>query len=366
MASISPSRRVRVTPFTQGVEAAGVRAYTVYNHMLLPTMFESVEADYHHLKNNVQVWDVACERQIAVQGPDARKLVQMMTPRDVTKQTSARCFYVPMTDHNGGMVNDPILLQPAADTYWLSIADSDVALWASAIGACNGLDVKVWEPDVSPLAVQGPKAEELISRVFGPEVCALSFFGCGRFAFEGKDFLIARSGWSKQGGFEIYVEGTEYGMPLWDALFAAGEDLNVRAGCPNLIERIEGGLLSLGNDMDITNTPLECGLGKYVSDNQLDTCFGGHVLREERANGSRQMIRPIEIEGELTRCIEAWPVFADGKQVGQVTSAARSPDFGTNVAIGMVANTHWLEGTKIEVESPEGMHNAVVREKFWI
>ena len=86
MALISPSRRVRRTPFSDGVEAAGVKAYTVYNRMLLPTVFESLEADCHHLKRHVQVWDVACERQVQLKGPDAAALLQqMLTPRDVSK-----------------------------------------------------------------------------------------------------------------------------------------------------------------------------------------------------------------------------------------------------------------------------------------
>ena len=82
MALISPSRRLRRTPFSDGVEAAGVKAYTVYNHMLLPTVFRSVEEDYHHLKQAVQVWDVACERQVELRGPDAGRLMQLLTPRD--------------------------------------------------------------------------------------------------------------------------------------------------------------------------------------------------------------------------------------------------------------------------------------------
>ncbi len=366
MAIISGSRRVRRTPFSDGVEAAGVKGYTVYNHMLLPTMFESIEDDYHHLKNHVQVWDVSCERQVQVKGPDARRLIQFLTPRDLSGLREDRGMYIPVTDQGGGMLNDPVMLDAGPDTYWISIADSDFLLFVLAVAGTGGFDVEVIEPDVSPLAVQGPQADELMGRVFGGAVKGLRFFGCGRFEFEGFEYLISRSGYSKQGGFEIYVEGSERGMPLWNALFKAGEDLNVRAGGPNLIERIEGGLLSYGNDMTRENSPLECGLGRYVSDNQLDTCFGGRAMREEREAGSKQMIRPIAIDGDLPPCDRLWHVCAGGARVGQVTSAARSPDFGTNVAIGMLANTHWDAGTKIEVETQDGMHAAEVQAQFWI
>lgn len=365
MAVITPSRRVRRTPFTPGVEAAGVTSYTVYNRMLLAAKFRDFAEDCAHLKAHVQVWDVSCERQVQVKGPDARRMIQLLTPRDLGTLRSDRCMYIPVTDQHGGMLNDPVLIEAAPDTYWISIADSEFLLWVQAVAACNGFDVEISEPDVSPLAIQGPKADDLAARIFGDEVRALRFFGCALFAYEGQDLLIARSGYSKQGGFEIYVNDFDLGMPLWEALFAAGEDLNVRAGCPNLIERVESGLLSYGNDMTRDNSPLECGLGKFVHDSQLDSCFGGRALREEREAGSRQMIRPIAISGDISVCDRLWPVFAGGQQVGQITSAAWSPDFNANVAIGMVAHSHWDAGTKLEVETQDGMRDATVQDTFW-
>lgn len=366
MAMISPSRRLRRTPFSRGVEAAGAKAYTVYNRMLLPTVFDSVEADYAHLKKHVQIWDVSCERQVQVQGPGAARLLQILTPRDLRKLQPDRGLYIPIVDQNGGMLNDPVLLQVDADSFWVSIADSDLLLWIKALAAANGFDVEVSEPDVHPLAVQGPKAEALMARIFGDAVCDLRFFGAGRYRFQGHDHVITRSGYSKQGGFEIYVDGWARGMPLWDALLKAGADLKVRAGCPNLIERIEGGLLSYGNDMTPENTPLECGLGKFVDDNQLGHCFGGRKLAEERKAGSVQEIRAIEIAAAaLPPCDRAWPLYLGAANVGQVTSAAVSPDFGVGVAIGMVARGHWEAGTCLEVETPEGTFEAKVRNSFW-
>ncbi len=365
MAGISPSRRVRKTPFSEAVEAAGVKGYTVYNHMLLPTFFETVEADCHHLKRHVQLWDVSCERQISIKGPDARKLVQLMTPRDLNNLSTDRCFYAPVVDQNGGMINDPVLLRPAEDEFWFSIADSDLSLWASALASAYSFEVEVTEPDVSPLAVQGPRADDLMARVFGDEIRDLGFFRCRYLPFEGQNFLVARSGWSKQGGFEIYVAGTEYGMSLWNALESAGKDLNVRAGCPNNIERIESGLLSYGSDMTRENSPFECGLGKYVNDSQLDNCIGGDALANERDKGTQRMVRPLELSGEIGPCTSVWPLVAGGKEVGKIASAVFSPDFAINVAIGMVDQSHWDAGTKIEVETEYGVRSATVKDKFW-
>ena len=367
MALISPSRRVRRTVFSDGVEAAGVKAYTVYNHMLLPTVFESVQDDYHHLKEAVQVWDVACERQVELRGPDAARLMQMLTPRDLRGMLPGRCFYVPIVDETGGMLNDPVAVKLAEDRWWISIADSDLMLWVKGIANGYRLDVLIDEPDVSPLAIQGPKADDLMARVFGDAVRDIRFFRFGMFDFQGRSLAVARSGYSKQGGFEIYVDGADIGMPLWNALFEAGRDLDVRAGCPNLIERVEGGLLSYGNDMTDDNTPHECGLGRFCDTQTAIGCIGRDALLRVAKEGPTKQVRALELHGgPVPPCERVWDIEANGKRVGQVTSAAYSPDYKTNVAIGMVRMTHWDSGTEVQVRTTDGMRDAVVREDFWL
>jgi dimethylsulfoniopropionate demethylase len=358
---ITISIRTRRTPFTDRVTAAGVKAYTVYNHMLLPTVFESLESDYLHLKHHVQVWDVACERQVEIRGLDAFRLMQLLTPRDLSHMQHDRCYYVPMVDESGGMLNDPVALRIDEDRYWISIADSDVLLWVKGIAAGMRLEVDVNEPDVSPLAVQGPKADDLMARVFGDAVRDIRFFRHRRLPFEGTEMVVARSGYSKQGGFEIYVDGGQHGEPLWDALFAAGEDLNVRAGCPNVIERIEGGLLSYGSDMTRDNTPHECGLGRFCDTQAAIGCIGREALLRMLHDGPARQIRGVRIGGDaVTFCTQPWPVRSEGRQVGRITSAAWSPDFGTNVAIGMIDASHWDPGTRVEVDSPDGTRPAEI------
>ena len=367
MAMISPSRRLRRTPFSEGVEAAGVTGYTVYNRMLLPTVFRSVQEDYHHLKEAVQIWDVACERQVEVRGPDAGKLIQMLTPRDLRGMLPGQCYYMPVVDETGGMLNDPVVVKLAEDRWWISIADSDLLLWVKGVAYGYRLDVLVDEPDVSPLAVQGPKSDELMARVFGDGIRDLRFFRFGWYDFQGRGMVIARSGYSKQGGFEIYVEGSDIGMPLWNALMEAGKDLDVRAGCPNGIERVEGGLLSYGNDMTDDNTPHECGLGRFCNTATAIGCIGRDALLRVSVEGPVQQIRPIAIDAKtLPPCDRPWPLMAGTRKVGQVTSAAISPDFGGGVAIGMVRMTHWDAGTPLHLETPQGSFDAEVKKQFWI
>ena len=365
---LSISRRTRSTPFTRRVTEAGVKAYTVYNRMLLPTVFESVVDDYHHLKKHVQIWDVACERQVEVKGPDASKLVQMLTPRNLAKMREDQCYYIPVVDENGGMLNDPVAVKHSDDRWWISLADSDLMLWIKGLAAGLNLNVDIFEPDVSPLAIQGPKSDELMARLFGDEIRDLKFFRHRKIDFNGKSFTVARSGFSVQGGFEIYVEGRENGEPLWDTLFEAGQDLNVRAGCPNGIERIEGGLLSYGNDMTIENTPYECGLGKFCKGEAAKGCIGSEALQAELENGPKRQIRGVVISGKaVPSCTVPWPIANnDGKPVGQVTSVAWSPDLKTNVALAMVDKSDWALGTELSVETPDGMRDGTVNKPRFV
>jgi dimethylsulfoniopropionate demethylase len=280
--------------------------------------------------------------------------------------TPGQCYYIPIVDETGGMLNDPVVVKLAEDKWWISIADSDLLYWVKGLAYGCRLDVLVDEPDISPLAVQGPKAEQLIERVFGQAVAGIRFFRFSHFEFMGRDLVIARSGYSKQGGFEIYVNGDDIAMPLWNTLMEAGADLDVYAGCPNLIERIESGLLSYGNDMTDDNTPHECGLEKFCNTQSAIGCIGRDALLRVVKEGPVQQIRPISIEGDsVPPCDRFWPLTINGKHAGRISSAVWSPDYKTNVAIGMVHIASWNPGTILTVHTPAGERVATIQEKFW-
>ena len=360
---LSISRRIRSTPFTERVTAAGVTAYTVYNHMLLPTIFRSLEEDYHHLKNNVQIWDVSCERQIELQGPDSQNLIQLITPRNLSKMKDDQCYYIPVVDDTGGMLNDPVAIKHSQNKWWISIADSDLIYWIKGIAVAKNMNVTITEPDINPLAVQGPKADELMRRVFGEEVVTLKFFRHKKFLFNGKHYIISRSGYSKQGGYEIYTDGFKSGEAIWDRLFNEGQELDVRAGCPNLIERIEGGLLSYGNDITQKNSPYEAGLGKFCSPGLAIDFIGAQALKKQSLEGPQRQIRALFIEGNsIPNCTKPWKVIHGNIKVGQVTSAAWSPDLSKIVAISMIDRKYWEIGNKLEVICPTGRRPAEITE----
>ena len=334
---IARSRRLRSTPYTSRIEKQGVTAYTVYNHMLLPAAFGSLEESCDHLKKNVQVWDVAAERQVEISGKDAAKLIQLMTCRDLSKSKVGRCYYCPIIDENGNLVNDPVILKLAEDRWWVSIADSDVIFFAKGLASGNKFDVKIYEPNVDIFAVQGPKSFDLMEKIFGKKIKDLKFFGFDYFEFNGVKHLIARSGWSKQGGFEVYVENTQSGLELYDQLFELGKEFNVKPGCPNLIERIESGLLSYGNDFDNNDNPFECGFGKYVNLDTNINFLGKDKLKKIEKEGIKRKLMGVLIEADKINLTTSLNIKDNNNNfIGELRSACYSPHFKKVIGIAMI------------------------------
>ena len=359
---LTPTKRIRRTPFSSKIEDK-VKGVTVYNHMILPTIFKDAEEDCRHLKSEVQVWDVSVQRQVEIVGKDAAKLLEILTPRNVKNMNPNKCLYAPMVNQNGGMINDPVLLRVDEDRYWISIADSDVLLWVSGIAAALKLNVEITEPSVSPLAIQGPKSKILMKRIFGNEMDKFNYFDLRKLTFGKHTLNVARTGWSKQGGFEIYVEGTEYADDLWEELFSNGKDLNIRPGCPNQIERIESGLLSYGSDMTIKNSPFECGLGRFCEIDANSICIGSEALENIASQGPSKVLRYFDIKGDtIPFCHDHWPILSN-KKVGEITSGVFSSEFNTNVAIGIVEVEYATEGTKIQILIENELRDAFVKEK---
>ena len=339
---IAKSRRVRSTPYTSRIENQGVTAYTVYNHMLLPAAFGSLEESCDHLKKNVQVWDVSAERQVEISGNDAAKLVQLMTCRDLSNSKIGRCYYCPIIDESGNLVNDPVILKLAEDRWWISIADSDVIFFAKGLASGNKFNVKIFEPNVDILAIQGPKSFDLMEKIFGKEIKELKFFGFDYYDFEGVKHLIARSGWSKQGGFEIYVENTKSGLDLYDQLFVLGKEFNVKAGCPNLIERIESALLSYGNDFDNRDNPFEANFDKFVNLESDVNFLGKERLKQIKQNGIKRKLMGVKIDHNKIDMYCEKTLYDDNNNiVGHVRSAAYSPTFKKVIGIAMINKPYW-------------------------
>jgi len=347
MFAMSFGSRNRKSPFFDATVAAGVTHFSVYNHMYMPVSFGDAIGEYWRLVNGVSMWDVSVERQVEICGPDAETLVRYLVPRDLKNLRIGQGKYVPLCDHAGRLLNDPVLLKVDDDTFWLSIADSDVLLWARAIAAERGYDARIVEPDVSPLAVQGPAAEAVVADLFGDWVRDLKYFWFKETDLDGIPVLVARSGWSKQGGFEIYLRDGSRGGDLWHAVSEAGRRFDIAAGAPNYIERIESGLLSYGADTDPDTNPFEVGLGKFVDLDRHDDFVGKTALRALHERGIRRRLTGLFIEGPpMQPNTHPLPVLQGNRKVGKVSAAAYSPRLERNVSLAL------LEAAALEIRDP--------------
>lgn len=336
---ITPSSRLRPSPFYEATLAEGVTAFTTYNHMLMPTSFGHPEDEYWRLIHGATLWDVAVERQVQLTGPDAGRLARILSPRHVEGCAVGQGKYVPLCNHSGVLINDPILLKLADDRYWFSIADSNIWFWASAIANERGLKVEVSEPDASPLAVQGPKAEEVVVSLFGNWVRGLKYFWFREATLEGLPVMVARSGWSKQGGFEIYLLDGTQGTKLWNIVKEAGRPWSIGPGNPNYCERVESGLLSYGGDTDGATNPFEVRLAKYIDLDVADDVVGIHALRRINGEGPKRHQLGVLLEGsEPTELGFRWHAISrDGRKVGDLTNCVWSWRLNRNIGFALIS-----------------------------
>ncbi len=339
MFGITPSARLRPSPYYEATLAEGVCAFTTYNHMLMPTSYGKPLEEYWRLINGVSQWDVAVERQVQLRGPDAGRLAQILAPRDLSKCKVGQGKYVPLVNHQGVLINDPICLKLADDLYWLSIADSNIWFWASAIAAERGLRVDVSEPDVSPLAIQGPKAEDVVAHLCGDWVRGLKYFWFREFDLGGIPLVVARSGWSKQGGFELYLRDGSQGTKLWNLVKEAGQPWGIGPGNPNWSERVESGLISFGGDTDGQTNPYEVRMGKYVDLHVPDDTVGIQSLRRIAEEGPKRHSLGIVLDaGDQVSPGFSWnPIYKDGVKVGDLTNCIFSIRVQKNLGFALIS-----------------------------
>jgi len=351
MAEIGPNTRLRVSPFYEATIQDGVTAFSPYNNMLMPVSYGDPDAEYDRLLNGVSQWDVSVERQVEIKGPDAANLVQLLSVRDLSDIKVGRGKYIPMCDHRGVLINDPVVLKHEDGTFWLSIGDNNILMWARAIAAERRLDVDICEPDVSPMAVQGPRAEDVVAAVFGDWVRALKYFYFAPAEVNGIPVIVQRSGYSKQGGFEIYLcDGTQ-GTELWNIAKEAGQPWSIGPGNPNPVERIESGLLSYGGDTDDQTNPFEVRLGKYVHLDLDDDVVGIKALRQIKSEGiPRQQLGIVLDNAERRPGHAIWYQLLNGSQiVGSMTCGAWSPRVGSMIGFALI-NCEYAAGDSIDVK----------------
>jgi glycine cleavage system aminomethyltransferase T len=369
-AEILTSTRIRKSPYWHKSHEAGCWSYSVYNRMYHPRAYVSLKdgglmTEYEYLTQHVTIWNVAVERQIRVKGPDAADFMNLLITRDVHRKVGVnQCRYVILCNQYGGIINDPVLLRVAEDEFWMSISDSDVLLWAQGVNADGRFNCDIEEIDVAPVQIQGPKSKYLMEKLFGPEVLDIPYYHCAQRELDGLEVTLSRTGFSAEVGFEIYLhDASYYADRFWDTVVEAGQEFDIKVIAPSHVRRLEAGILSWGQDMDIENNPYEVGLGWQV-DLSKDHFIGKQALERIHNEGVTRKLVGLRMGGRpLVWYNEDFYLVGDpgsGQTVGYISSCFFSPNLACNIALAMVPTRHAGEGTKLFAELPQGTVDAEV------
>ena len=367
--------RIKKSPYFYGSRRHGVAMYSVYNHHYHPRHYGDPVEEYWQLLEGVTMWDVGgAERQVEITGPDAFEFTNMLTPRNLHKCNVGQCKYAFITDENGGIMNDPVLLRLDENHFWLSLADSDVLLWAKALAYTMKLDVTISEPDVGPMQIQGPKSKEVMTDLFGESILDVPYYYMVQKDLDGMDLVISRTGYSGELGYEIYLKNASRdGLKLWDAVLQAGEPHGISPIGPCHIRRIEGGILSQGCDMTLEDNPYEVGYGyKWMVElDQEQDFIGREALQKVAEEGVSRKLVGVEIGGSSLgsfndgSMIDFFPVRSGGEQIGKVTSACYSPRLEKNIGFAMVPVEYSSIGVELEVDRPGEKVSATVADRLF-
>jgi aminomethyltransferase len=364
MSLVQRGARNRRTPYHAATQRYAPKGFTVYNHMYFPIRFDTFEAEFDALLNDVTLWDVSVERCLEIGGPDGFRFAQLLTPRDLSTCAVGQAKYVLVCDGDGGVVNDPVLTRMEENTFWFALASSDALLFARGLrNAYPDLDVTIREADVAPLQVQGPKSKPLMVDLVGESILDLKYYYWTRAEIAGAPVVITRTGWTSEVGYEVYLTDTSKGMEVYEAIMRAGEPYRIKPTGPSDIRRIEGAIFNWGADMTYENNPLELGLERLIDwDLPDDASISLRALRAIKERGITRAIVGVEFDGEPFEALNntKWPVTVDGTRIGKVTSAIYSPRLEKNIGYAWVPVERSAPGTALRVESEWGPRNAVV------
>jgi len=357
--------QIRKSPYFDSTVKWGATGFSVYNHMYIPRDFGSPEQNFWNLIEKAILCDVAVERQVEITGPDAYKFTQLLTPRDLSKLEVGQCKYVLIVNNDGGILNDPVLLRLAENHFWLSLADSDVLLWAQGVAINSGLNVKITEPDVSPLQLQGPNSGKIMVKLFGEDIQNLKYYWLREYSLDGIPLIVSRTGWSSELGYEIYLRDGSKGNDLYEKIMEAGKEHGLKPGHTSSIRRIEGGMLSYHADADINTNPFELGLDRLVNLDSEINFIGKEALGKIKKKGIKRKQVGLELHCEPLKGPNTtfWSIFKNDKKIGKVTSAVYSPRLKKNIALAMLSIEHTQIGGKLKFKTNESEFDCTVVEK---
>jgi glycine cleavage system aminomethyltransferase T len=211
------------------------------------------------------------------------------------------------------------------------------------------------------LAIQGPKAVDVTAALFGDHIRDFRYFGFEETSLDGIPLVLARSGWSKQGGYELYLMDGSQGTRLWDLVKAAGAAYGIGPGAPNDTERLESGLISYGSDMRLQSyraNPYEMGMGALVDLTSAYDFVGRAALERIAAQPVTRSRAGLVLEGNPAAPGHAVPLIHQGQAVGHVTEMVYSKRLGKTIAVGLCQADLAAGAAPVQIALPDGLHTA--------
>ncbi len=363
------STRIRKSPYWHLSVEAGCWRAEVYNRVYHPRGYVKNEdggamVEYDALVNRVTMWNVAVERQIQVQGPDAEAFVDFVITRDAAKIPPMRARYVILCNEAGGILNDPVLLRLSADEFWFSLSDSDLMFWLQGVNVAKRFDVEIKEIDVCPVQIQGPKSIDLMLDLIGPEADDIPSYGLWAGTIAGCRVVVSQTGFTGERGYEIYLhDATLHAERLWQAVLDAGKEHGLAVIAPAHHRRVAAGIMSWGQDLDAETLPFQVNLGYQVPRNKPGDYVGKQAL--EAARAAMEAGNPPWTHRLVGLVLGGKPIddyapdfwlvsdAASDDPVGYLTSPWWSPPLETNIAMSYVPNELSELGTALRVWLPD-------------
>jgi len=334
------SARYQKSPLFPIFRRLGATSFLWYNHLLHAVDFEGQTKDqeYWAIRNGVTLWDVSVERPVEIDGPDGFTLMDLLTPRDMRKCAIGQCKYALITDENGCVVNDPVVLRVGENRFWLCPSDSDVHLWAKGVAVGMGLHATVRLTDVYPIQLQGPKSVDVLQAIIGERIRSLKYYWFMEAEFPGGiPTIITRTGWTGEVGYEVFLLDNSRAKEMLDLVVQRGKAFGLIPAGPNHARRVEASILNNQADMNLDTNLYELGLEWQIEPKAR--FIGKEMLERVQREGIRRKLVGFAIEGQPAphEFEGPWSVLKDGKRIGQASAFLYSPSLEKNIGLAMIA-----------------------------
>lgn len=348
------------TPLTAVHEALGARMVPFAGYRM-PVQYTGIIPEHRAVRNSVGIFDLSHMGEFEVRGPGMLEFLERMTTNDVGSLQTYQCQYSLFMNEDGGIVDDLIIYHlPEGAMLVVNAAniDKDFA-WLSK-HCPPGVQLTNRSDEIALVAIQGPKAEEVVSRLIDCDLSEIAYYHAAEGTVGGHRIIFSRTGYTGEDGFEIYVPN-ELAESCWQAAMEAGKEFDITPiglGARDTL-RLEMKYTLYGNDIDDTTNPIDAGLGWVVKPDKPQDFIGKeHILAAKQNGPMRKLSAFVMDEKAIPR--HGCEIRANGETIGEVTSGTQSPSLDKGIGLGYIATSHSKPGSTIEIAIREKTAKATV------